>query len=538
MTYAGESVNIPLGSMGIYSDDSQTITPPQGLLRAINCQVKHGFIEKEPGSMRWNEAALPAPVVAIFDWWPNEITQRTIAVTQDGRVWRFTDYRTLTEVMPSSPSSQATLRISGQVVIVAGGQEAVNRARKLFIFTGNDPVQVIEGDGTTRRDLLLPALDWSVTHYPSFGIIHGARMWAFGNINNPHMLYGSNVNDHEDFNTFGSVALVPVHPGQAERILSAENFKGRLVLIKYPLGIYFLDESDAPNYFTQKIGDSFGGGSAHCALQVLDDLWIANSSGSITSLTATLALGGLQQGDVLKNLKCIRFMQDNTGQVKTLTRAVLWYEAKKIAMFTYQGPSSQYNDRIFYVDYHSGAPRATFSDKDQPNCLALIRDVNRVPRPFYGSNDGFIYAMDQEDRNVGGQWHPGPMKAYTMTIDTPDIDFGFLDRRMAELNKNFDFLEVAFEPQGSWDLLADIFIDSRFVETVRFNMSQGPTFDGTGIWDKSLWDGAYLQSRRVPIHGMGRRISVRFYQAGLNENAKIASMTFYYRLAGQEQKGN
>lgn len=538
MAYKGQAINIPLGEMGLYTDDSQTITPPQGLLMGENIEIKNGFIEKSPGSRKWNLNPLPNLIISqIFDWWPDSVTQRMIAVTKDGRVWRFTDAYNFSEITPVSPAP-ANLKITGPVVITPGGQEVAGRPRKLFIFTGNDPVQVISGDGTTRTNIELPALDWTLTNQPSFGIVFNGRLWAFGNHNQPHLLYASSPDNHEDFQTLGSAIFVNVFPGDNQGLLSAYNYKGRLLLFKFPFGFYYIDTTDPTAPIPQKLADSFGPGAALSTIQVIDNLWVGNSSGTITSLAATNSLGGLQQDDVIKSLKCYRYITDNVALRKGGDQQAMWYEAKKLAMFTYHSPSGANIDRIFIIDFQSGKPRASLSTKDQPNCLALVKDVLLIQRPFYGSSDGYIYQMDTADRVVGGNGENNKGgHAYTMNFQIPYLDFSFVNRQYSEMTKNFDFLEITFEPTGNWSLTADVYIDNNFVETIQFQVSQSDVLDTTFVLDKSRLSGPGLRSQRKPLHGQGRRISVRFHNAGLNQNVRISAMTFYFRLSGQQQMG-
>lgn len=534
--YTGQSTNIPLGNMGLYTDDSQTISPPQGFQLATNCQTQLGFVGKSPGSVQWNATPLDQPILGLWDWWPDEATQRMIAVTADGRVWRYTDRFHVSEVTPIG-SAPVTLRINKKVIFVSGGREVGGAPRKLFIFTGNDPVQVITGDGTQRSNIALPALDWTMNNQPTFGVIYAARLYCFGNQNLPHQIYGSNVLNQEDFQTVGTTDFLQVYPGEGDGIMSAQVFKGNLGLIKYPLGIYFLNNSQGFSV-PEKIGTSFGAASAECAVQVVDDLWIANSSGTISSLTATLATGGYMNGDVTKNLKVFRFLQENVAQLKAFDRSAVWYDAKKMALFTYHSPSGLYCDRILAIDFQSGTPRVVFYDKDQPNCLTMVKDITQVLRPFYGSNDGYIYQMDYAT-HVVGPLEGSLAKGYKMTFQTEDMDFGFLARQYAEVNKNFDFLEITFLPTGNWQLNADIFLDNVYSETVKFTLKQADVMSQDFVLNKSRLAGPGLRSQRVPIHGQGRRISVKFYDNGMPyQDVQVAAMTIYFRASDQGQRAS
>ena len=65
--------------------------------------------------------------------------------------------------------------------------------------------------------------------------------------------------------------------------------------------------------------------------------------------------------------------------------------------------------------------------------------------------------MDREDRLTGGS-------AYTGEFKTGHMDFKWMGEDIASKNKLYDFLEVEFIPQGTWDLYVDVYIDGTFSE--------------------------------------------------------------------------
>jgi hypothetical protein len=424
-------------------------------------------------------------------------------------------------------------------MIVAGGNEVAGNPRKLFIMTGNDPIQVITGDGQVRTNIALPATDWTLSYQPYWGTVFLNRLWVFGNQNFAHQVYGSNVLDFEDFQTIGAYIVVPIFPGESERLISGYVFQQRLLFFKKPLGVYYIDTTNPAAPIPQKLFDSFGASSQQSIVQVLTDLWIGNTIGTISSLAATNALGGLEMDDIIKDLKCYTYISSNTNPLVNSDQKALWYEAKKQAFFTYHSPSGTDVDRIFVVDFQSGQARATFYDKDQPNCMCLVKDISLVQRPFYGSSDGFIYQMDQADRNVGGNGENNKGgEPYTLNFQLPYLDFSFVNPAFQETTKNFDFLEVTFKPTGNWALSADVFIDNVFIETISFTLLQSDRLDSTFKLDSSRLSGPGLRSIRRPMHGQGRRVSVRFYQPDYNHNVQISSVTFYFRVADQAQRSS
>lgn len=533
MAYRGMIVPVRFGSEGIQTDVAQVLQAPfspyapasMGLLLATNVSVRYGSVEKECGSTRWNQTVFPAGIAGFSDWWPVDGIQRVIVACKDGKVYRHTNAYSRTEVTPVGGAS-ATLNPSSQTHMVWGGSEEQGNPRKLFIFTGNDAVQVISGDGTTRANLAKPAADWGSNNWPTTGIVFDGSLWVWGCPSSPHTIYVSNPSDHEDFQTVGTAKIVTIFPGDGAGINSGFVYKTRLYVTKYPAGLYYIDDTGT-NPIPNKLSDSFGGASIHSAIEVLDDVLVANTSGSITSLRAVNALGNTEQGDVLKMLKCVSFIQENASQSGFASRQAIYYEDKKQAIFSYRSPSGLKNDRVLKIDYHSGDPRVTWSDKDQPNCLGLIRDSRYVPRPFYGADDGYLYQMDHVMRNVGGN-------AYTATWQTPFIDFGFLDKKLEELDKIFDFVGVTCESQGAWNVSCDVFVDGRFIQTVQFSMDRGVHLDGAFPLDSARLAGpGPIPPKIQPISAMGKRISLRFYQTGLNQGFKISAINFYFRPAGQ-----
>lgn len=522
MAYVGDIFDIPLGAGGLYTDDSQDKIPKTYLIKANNVQLQNGVVEKDSGSKRWNTTTLGSGVVAAFEFYPDDNTQLLIVCTKNGKVYKFTDRYTFTEVTASG-AAPANLIYSGKPVIVAGGIESANRNRKLFIFSGGSPVQVISGNADVRTNIANPAADWA-TKYPTFGIIHRGRLWALGNDNDRHRVYASDAADHEVFNN-GQLITAPIYPGEAEKLLGGFVWKGRIFFFKYPYGVYYVEDSDpnAANWAILKASSSFGVASPRAIVNVLDDLLAANSSGSITSVKATQAFGDIESGDLLRILRNENYMRHTTSQSGLNERDSIYYEAKKQVFFAYRSSSGSKNDRILMIDYALNEPRITWINKDQPNCFFLRKDILGVERPFYGADDGYVYEMDLKDREVEGS-------AFTAEFQTPHLDFG------STSNKQFDFLEMTFEPTGRWNLSVEVIIDGRVIETIPFSCG------GQGVLDVFVLDRDRLQTRipqsiRKPLHGMGRRISFRCYNSGFRQNIKICKLSVHYRNAGQEQKG-
>lgn len=90
MAYTGTSVSINLGQGGLHTDDPQAAIPPNAAIKANNISLYTSRLLKSPGSAKYSTTALSAAVVALFDWWPTSASQRLVAVTADGKMWRDT----------------------------------------------------------------------------------------------------------------------------------------------------------------------------------------------------------------------------------------------------------------------------------------------------------------------------------------------------------------------------------------------------------------------------------------------------------------
>lgn len=521
MSYEGAPVPIPMGQGGLHTDDAQPTIPPTDLIKANNITLFSNKIEKAAGSQKFNDSALSDEIVGLFDWFPDPQTQRLIAVTADGNVYRDIGDKTFSS---STPIESSLGSLDPNIVMVEGGAEVAGNNKKLFLFTGNRQLKVLSGDGMSMADVTSPSADWS-TSFPTGGLIHRGRLFAWLE----HNVYGSLATDHEDFADASSL-LFNVFPGESDKIIGGFVYKGRMFVLKYPYGTYFLNDNDvdSANWYFQKLSGSFGVSSTNGFVQAMDDMLVGNSSGTITSMKAADTFGDIESGDILSILRIENYIRENTSATGISTQHAVYYEAKKMALFTYRSTTGTSNDRILTVDLNKqGQPRAIFSDRDQASCLALRRDSQGIKRPIYGDSSGFVYIMDHADRVVG-------TTGFTGEFQIPYIDFGFVDPAIANKRKLFDFLEVVFEPSGSWNMSVDVYIDDKLSETIDIPMIQGDRYD-SATFDSSKFSLEEPQLQRKKLHGSGRRISLRCYNSNAYEYFKIVQIGISFRLADEAQ---
>lgn len=526
MAYEGTVAEIPLGELGLLTDLAPSQLPPMALLGANNITLVNGTVQKAPGSRKLNAVALPAGVVALTDWKPTSIQQRTIAACSNGSIYRDTgpgdfagNVAIATGLTGLTPNSQ----------FVHGGNETAGRGKKLFFFSfGENPLKVLEADEVTFSNITNPAADWTVGNYPRVGVTHRNRLWAFAG----QISYASDSGDHENFTS--DFLVNPVYPGEGDAIRGAFVFKGRLFCFKDGGFAYWLDDSDidSDNWFWRKIASNFGLSAPNAVVEVLNDMLACNTTGTLTSYAATDALGDIESADVFKNAQIESYLRANTSKVGLTSQHAIYYPEKKQLFITYRSGYFTYNDMLVCIDFNRQTPRITFEKKGSPQCLAIRRDINEIERPIYGDKDGYVHFMDYEDRLQGST-------SYTGEFQTIHFDMGHLDPTLRYLNKHWDHLSVTYKPESTSNLSCDYYVDGKFIDTVTFPLNQYTANQlSTFVLDTDRLAQANPETFTRPLTNTGRTISFRFYNAGSNQSFQISSIAVGFRVSSNQAQKN
>lgn len=520
MAYRGTQAKIPLGDFGLLTDAPADKLQPGYLIYAKNVSFSNGTVQKAPGTIKYNAAALSSKVVAIHDWFPNTVTQRLIAVTSDGTISKGRD-----RVFATMNTGLGTL--SPNCVFAEGGQETASADRKLFLFTnGQTNPYVLTADGSAFAVISSPATDWAVGRYPKFGAVHRNRLWAFAG----QFSYASNTASHENF-TSGYLTNA-IYPGEGGELRGAFVYKGRLFAFKDGGYVYFLNDEaiDSDDWYWQKLATNFGLAAPNAIAEVLDDMLAGNTTGTITSYAATQKLGNVEASDILQNAAMESFHRANTSKAGTTEQHLLFYSEKKQLFATYRTSYQTSNDCLLVMDVARENPRISYWIKGTPTCLAHRKDENEIARPMYGDASGYVHYMDREDRTEGGA------TAYSGDFQIGHTDFSYVDQKMTAAEKQFDWLAVTYTPESSGTLSCDYFVDGRFVETITFPMIQ----DTNSALDTLLLDTDRLAQANTEtavrrLRATGRTFSARFYNSGSNQSFQISSLTVGFR-GGADQK--
>lgn len=518
MAYQGVHAVIPLGQYGLLTDFAPGALPPGALIEATNVVLNSGLIQKAPGSYVYNSTALDGQVVALFDWWPTPYIQRMIAATSAGSIYRDIGDKTFgggtaikTGLGTLDPRSK----------FIEAGNETAGRNKKLFyVSDGRYQVQVLSGDGSTFADIAEPAADWATDSYPRVGVVHRNRLWLFSG----QRAYASTTGDHEDFADSGNILTQSIFPGEGGDIIGVYVFKGRLFAFKEGSFVYYLvdDDSSSTNWYWRKLASNFGLASPNGIVNALDDLLVANATGSITSYRAVDALGDIESADVFRNAGVERFIKRTTHPVGLEQMHGCYDNELKQVYFTYRSTYRNTNDILINLDYNRDTPRITYIKKGTPTCLALRRGNNGISYPIYGGSDGKVYEMNREDRLEGTD-------SYTGSFQTAFHDFRNMDPKFAHAQKAFDHIWIEFVQEGAVDLNIDVIIDGIFSQTVTTKLELTNRALDTFVVGTDRLAHYTTVTNPIPIAGMGRRISFRCYNSGSNQSFQIAAIGVGFR---------
>lgn len=544
MGYDGNIAQIPL-TKGLVSDMAPSAIPFDYITKGVNIDHGLGYIQKAPGAITYNRVAFPnsAGVVALIDYWPTTLSQRLFVATSDGKIYRDTGDRYFGATLAATtPVAIATGlgNLTPDCQFVIGGNETAGAAKKVFFFSGGrNQLKVCSGDNATFASISSPASDWPnptassnpQSNFPRFGLIHRGRLWCFMK----SQAYASTTASHEDFTSAGTL-LNNIGPGEGGDLVGACVYKGKLIVWKEGDLSYILNDDDttATNWYFSKFGEGLGISSWHAAAQVMDDLFIGSTTNKVFSMKATLNFGSFTQGDLFKQSRVARFFAENTTQIGNNLQHGIYYPDKGWAMFTGRTKGQPHNDCLICIDLsQADQPKYGLWTHVAPDCLALRRDNYGTLRPIYGASDGFVYLMDREDRAVGPM---GSGSAYTGEFRTADMDMRHLDPSLAHKNKNWEWLWVTFQEEGSQSLSVDVWIDGRFRETINISQTVDTNYAGAFTLGSSgsVTGGMDEKTAGKQLHGMGRRISFRCYNAGNNQNFKVSMLSVGFKPSGTQ----
>ena len=528
MGYRGLVVELPLGPDGLTGTKNQSQVRPTQLIKAPNITYENGTLQKEPGSTKYNAAAITgAPtIMAGWDWFPAAGVQRMIVVTSAGAVLRDDGSGTFATTLTSG------LSLSGSVpFFVEAGKEAQANNRKLFLLTGLNQVQVLSGDGVAMTPLATPPADWAAGAFPKAGVIHESRFWGFLG----HRAYASRPDNHEDFTIDASAntaVQLAVYPGEGEEIIAAFVFGPFIIVGKRPQGIYLIDTSSptVANWKVKRLTRQIGFASPQAFAIIDGDVIIMDVSGELFALSVFSELVDVRPRSLTEAAEFSPFLRDNTNPAHYSKVTGIYYAAKRQAWFAVAGFGAAVNTARIKLDANrAGILRFGFSTFVTCESLWLRKDLNGIPRPVAGDNAGFVRLLDQSSRAHDSL-------GYQAEFQTPHLDFSHLgDPKLASKRKQGQFLELVMEPVGNWNLTVDVLWDGVITQVLTFNLGHTGAALDSFLLDTDVLAGDQVLNRKRRLVGGGKRLSILGRNNGVGQDFSIAR-AYFHGVLGDERE--
>lgn len=524
MGYSGYTVPIPVGLYGLHGSINELQMNAGHLIKSNSFVMEGRILQKEGGATKLNSTTMTDAVEGGINWSPDSSVEYDVVFLDGGTVKRDT----------SGAGTFATTLVSGlqsvdpsQVppVFTVGGGESAGADNKLFMFTHSNQVHVVAGTSGTMAAISDPASDWSST-FPTFGLQHDGRLWAGGHADDPHRIYYSQPGDHENFTGSGS-GSISIYPGEGLRLAGGISFRGLLILFKYPRGIYVVHTQDATpaNWSISRISEAVGTINQHTIVSIDNEVIYMDQAGMLHALSATDVAGDVNTGNISLQVDWHTYVRQNINLVFIHKTQGAWYPGKQQIWFTIPALSSAVNNRRIIVDFSDPQikPRFYPSDRDSFASLWVRPDILGLPIPAGGDYSGFVWQLDRDARHKDGA-------AYEARLETSNTDLGFVDQKLATVNKSGQFLELVSEPQGDWDLTVEVWWDDILTNTVLYNMGvEGAPLDSFVLDTDKLASGA-INSRRRRIGGYGRRIRLVIYNQGIDQNVAMSSFFLGFKV--------
>ena len=531
MSYRGFVARLPVGQQGFTGTQNPAQAQPGHFIYVDGAELDGDITRKEGGAEKVNASALGggAVVVSGIDWFPTPGVQHTVVFLSDGSVLRDAGGGTFGTTMITGLTN---VRDPPPLFLPVGG-EAVGAKRRLLLFSAVNQVQVSADPWSTFGAVGAPAADWAGGTFPTFGVQHAFRVFAGGNANDPHRLYYSTTTSHSDWTGAGSGTL-SIYPGEGERLVGGISFRGALVVFKYPVGIYIVDTSDPTpaNWSIRPLTRAVGTLNQHSIVQIENDTLYMDRHGNVHSLAATNEFGDVNSSNIGDFASIPPFMRANINLGSLRRVQGVWYQGKRQAWFAMPRLGTSDNDFRFIVGFQQPtqqgqpAPRFFMSRRDVCVSLWMRPDTTGILKPAFGDASGFVWRADEDVRSKGGAGYP-------IVFETAGTDLAFVDQQLAVRSKTGQFLELAAEPRGDWDLTVEVHWDDKLTSIVQFDMGSGGAALGSFILDTDVLAASVVRSIRRRIAGSGRRVKLIAENSGAGQDVSLAEFHLSFTVGDE-----
>lgn len=378
--------------------------------------------------------------------------------------------------------------------------------------------------------------EWSGTNWPGCGALHANRLWAAGNLNDPHRAYYSTTADHENFLSQNAGSL-QIYPGEGQYISGMISFSGIMIVWKYPRGIYTIDTRSVDNkeWKVERLTTSFGGINGQTQAMIEGDVVFMDSTGDIQLLSAVQEFTNLGSQSLSKALQIDDLIIQYADSFGLFYSKMVYYPRRRELHIAMRLKGQSVNGiRLVLDGNRPDRPRFRVSDRDVCQSLWIRRQLSGSTQQMQlisGDDHGQVWIMDQDGNAKNGA-------GYDSRYQTMWTDLSFADPLLATQDKHAQFLEMAFNPTGRWPVNVTVWWDARVANQATF-ISADPFGYYLGTWalgSGALVDGTAVLIRRFRLTGGGRRVSLEISNDQPGQDFSIAHAYLSFTAGGERTR--
>lgn len=346
---------------------------------------------------------------------------------------------------------------------LVAGKESAGNDRKWFFVNGVDVPTAGVSAGAAAHDIASPAADWGLSDNPGTqpinGFVHSTsnRLCLFGNLNDAHRLYFADPDNHEDFATVNKAFTMRIASQIGERLYGAAEYQGVFWLFKYPVGIFYLDDSaiDFLQWSYRTRSDGLGcAPSPYAVLAINEDVLFMSPDGHVHLLSAVSNLGGVMASDLTRQLGLHIWTQQHIDTTRLETMTSCWNPYNKTAYFGCKSTTAGLNDNDLLLKFdfglvnRGGAVRFSYSTVWHANSLCLKRrDMVGTPALMVGEQST-CYFVDPTQFGFRTDVLPGTTtpvtRGFASRQRTQSLDFAEQNPDLRNRRKHFRSVEFVF----------------------------------------------------------------------------------------------
>jgi hypothetical protein len=185
---------------------------------------------------------------------------------------------------------------------------------------------------------------------------------------------------------------------------------------------------------------------------------------------------------------------------------------------------------VDFSDPQAG-PRYLLSRRDVAPSLWMRPDAQGVERPATGDEVGFVWLMEEEERNKDGD-------AYTFEFETADTDFSFADPGLAHRSKNGQFIEVTADLINATTLNITPYWDGIPSDPIAMELGGQGAALGSFVLDVDALASAGIVTKRQRLTGSGRRLKLAVSNDTVDDEVRLSQISIMFTVGDERTQGD